>query len=165
MQSTCTKNYREAAAPAATTPHFQTKKPPRSVDGSEKSDNFFFLFMEVPPVSFSKLVEGKKKKKHFKRFYIAPLPLTHHPYTEACRRRDNISFRVLLKTYQQFLSLTPNQAEGTRSTSYGLLFSPRACPCCLAPPRGHKLGAEKKKVLRYSCSCLLYFSTFCFPSG
>lgn len=155
--STCTTN-------SASTPHFQTEN--SSVDGNEKSDNFFahksLLYFSAKLSLRSRKETSATIQRHFKRFYTAPLPPTH-PYTEACRRRDNISFRVLLKTYQQFLSLTPNQAGGTRSTSYGLLFPP-GLPLLSCPAAGPKTGGKEEKTYPIQAPLTGTFpKSFCFP--
>ncbi|MEQ2211646.1 hypothetical protein XENOCAPTIV_010475 [Xenoophorus captivus] len=88
--------------------------------------------------------------------------------TDACLRRDNnlSSSERFEKTYQQFSSLTPNQAEGTRSTSYDRFFPPVcAWVCCAAPRRGQKLGAKNRKTNFSDAATPLKLDSFFVASG
>lgn len=136
------------------------KEKPSSLD---RNENFFsYKLLQSFPAHPSKeqIVALHHIANTSKDFTLLPLlllllPLTH-PYTEACPRRDNnISFRVLLKTYQHFLSLTPNQAEGTRSTSYALL-SPPGLSRLSCPAAGPKTGGkeEEGKTIAPACCTL-----------
>lgn len=117
-----------------------------------KRNVLWVLFKDVVSLTLRKL-EGESSAPHSPSLRIFYISAPSSSELAPKRVRAVITTLVspwLWKTYQHFLSLTPNQAEGTRSTSYGRLFvHPPAYSCCPAPLQGNNWGQEKgeKKLL------------------
>lgn len=127
--------WKSPPSAAQDTTNFQPKKgrKKRSIQPTEMKVSAL-LFRDPAPVSLSKVERGSGGALN--RSNGDSLPPTR---ARARPRRHNIRFSMLFKTYQQFLSLTPNQAEGTRSTSYGRLFpTPPGLPLLSCPATGPK---------------------------